>query len=223
MVKSEEKRLGNYVIMPANLQTSFKNWWRSQSPSAMVRFPHERRGNAGRVSNSANQIHEKNSLSLLTVIPSQMNAQRIHLVPQHSLCWSSPPFKHRRARLYLTTKNVCKGRLWVSSIGFNVSWVRRKSLRDHPITGLKPFVRNLSSSRGLLWWLCKKVKLKFMLQSAQASPQDVKKLEDELKCIKQQKGLRWTSRLYNVPLETLRRQVTGAVEQGCTTWTPNSS
>ena len=68
-----------------------------------------------------------------------------------------------------------------------------------------------------------KVKLKFMLQSAQASPQDVKKLEDELKCIKQQKGLRWTSRLYNVPLETLRRQVTGAVEQGCTTWTPNSS
>lgn len=31
-----------------------------------------------------------------------------------------------------------------------------------------------------------KVKLKFMLQSAQASPQDVKKLEDELKCIKQQ-------------------------------------
>ena len=77
-----------------------------------------------------------------------------YFVLKHTLCWSSPPFKHWRARLYLTTKNICKGRLWVSSIGFNVSWVRRKSLRDHPITGLKPFVRNLSSSRGLLWWLC---------------------------------------------------------------------
>ena len=56
MVKSEveEKRLGSYVIMPANVQASFKNWWRSRSPSAIVqvRFPHERHGNAGRVSNN---------------------------------------------------------------------------------------------------------------------------------------------------------------------------
>ena len=34
--------------------------------------------------------------------------------------------------------------------------------------------------------------------------------------VKDGKGLRWTSRLYNVPLETMRRQVTGAVELGCT-------
>ena len=33
--------------------------------------------------------------------------------------------------------------------------------------------------------------------------------------VKDGKGLRETSRLYNVPLETLRRRVTGAVELGC--------
>ena len=33
--------------------------------------------------------------------------------------------------------------------------------------------------------------------------------------VKEGKGLRETSRLYNVPLETLRRRVTGAVELGC--------
>lgn len=69
MVKSEveEKRLGSYVIMPANVQASFKNWWRSRSPSAIVqvRFPHERHGNAGRVSNSAKSDTRKEFLEFV--------------------------------------------------------------------------------------------------------------------------------------------------------------
>lgn len=51
----EEKRLGDRVVMPASLEVSFKTWWRSQNPSTIVqvRYPHERHGNAGRVSNAA--------------------------------------------------------------------------------------------------------------------------------------------------------------------------
>ena len=51
----EEGRLGDYVIMPADIETSFKIWWRGLDPSTVVdvRYPHERHGNAGRTSNSA--------------------------------------------------------------------------------------------------------------------------------------------------------------------------
>jgi len=57
MIKSEvEKRcLGSYVVMLQHLDVCFKKWWRSvpSSTSIQVRVPHERHGNAGKVSNSA--------------------------------------------------------------------------------------------------------------------------------------------------------------------------
>ena len=51
----EEKRLGDRVVMPIGLETSFKTWWRSQDASTIVqvRYPHDRHGNAGKVSNAA--------------------------------------------------------------------------------------------------------------------------------------------------------------------------
>ena len=64
MTKSEveENRLGQYVVMPANIDCSFKAWWRSIEPShsVQVRIPHDRHGNAGKVSHSAKTgIREK--------------------------------------------------------------------------------------------------------------------------------------------------------------------
>ena len=57
MTKSEveEKRIGEYVVMPRDIETNFKKWWRSLPSSTMVdvRFPHERHGNSGKVANSA--------------------------------------------------------------------------------------------------------------------------------------------------------------------------
>ena len=51
----EDKRQGDYVIMPVNSDMPFKSWWRSQDPSTLVevRYPHECHDNAGRVSNAA--------------------------------------------------------------------------------------------------------------------------------------------------------------------------
>ena len=69
MTKSavEEKRLGDYVLMPASLETSFKTWWKSLVPSTIVqvRFPHERHGNAGRVSDSAKSDTRKEFLEFV--------------------------------------------------------------------------------------------------------------------------------------------------------------
>ena len=54
-VEVEEERVSEYVVMPASLDMAFKEWWRSMEPSdtVMVRYPHERHGNAGRKSNSS--------------------------------------------------------------------------------------------------------------------------------------------------------------------------
>ena len=51
----ERQRLGQYVVMPAGLEISFKARWISFSGSAMVdvRYPHGHHGNAGKTSNSA--------------------------------------------------------------------------------------------------------------------------------------------------------------------------
>ena len=51
----EDQRLGDYVVMPAGLETAFKVWWRSLPPSQEVdvRFPHARHGNAGKTSHNA--------------------------------------------------------------------------------------------------------------------------------------------------------------------------
>ena len=51
----EKERLDKYVIMPEMIDEAFIKWWRSLESSAIVqiRYPHERHGNAGKVSNSA--------------------------------------------------------------------------------------------------------------------------------------------------------------------------
>ena len=51
----EEKRLSDAVIMPSDCDEAFSKWWRSIAPEEVlsVQYPHERRGLAGRVSNSA--------------------------------------------------------------------------------------------------------------------------------------------------------------------------
>lgn len=50
-----EKRSSEYIIMPTDVEYSFKRWWRGLGPSVSVevRYPHGRHGNAGKKSNSA--------------------------------------------------------------------------------------------------------------------------------------------------------------------------
>ena len=81
----EEQRLGQYVIMPASVDSSFKNWWRALKPSAtvIVRMPHSRHGNAGQVSHSANTSLREQFLKLITV--SRMVDQLIHMAQRPTL------------------------------------------------------------------------------------------------------------------------------------------
>ena len=51
----EQQRLGTHVLIPERCEQSFGRWWWSLPPTATVRvrYPHERHGSAGRISNSA--------------------------------------------------------------------------------------------------------------------------------------------------------------------------
>ena len=50
----EEQHLGEFVIMPTDINLSFKIWWRSVEPSCTVavRYPHKKHGNSLKPSNS---------------------------------------------------------------------------------------------------------------------------------------------------------------------------
>lgn len=76
----EEERLGDFVLMPDRDATAFMVCWRSLSSSAMVqvRYPHDRHGNAGKVSHSAKRQSYRTSSHSSTPIHNQMAGQRIH-------------------------------------------------------------------------------------------------------------------------------------------------
>ena len=65
----EEQHLGGCVVMPANLDWSFKSWWRSIEPTdeVEVRTPHGRHGNAGKVSHSAKVTTHENFIEFVDV------------------------------------------------------------------------------------------------------------------------------------------------------------
>ena len=69
MKKSEvtDKRLGQYVVMPASVDQSFLVWWKSldDSEDVSVLFPHQRHGNSGRTSNSAKQTGRERFLAFV--------------------------------------------------------------------------------------------------------------------------------------------------------------
>lgn len=88
MLKSEveEKCLGDFVVMLQGVEASFKTWWRGVLPASTVevRYPHEKHGNAGRVSNSAKVGTREQflELTMLTLTPNLTGAQQIPLAPQ---------------------------------------------------------------------------------------------------------------------------------------------
>lgn len=92
----EEKRLAQYVIMPGEVESFFKVWWRSTDPSATVhvRYPHNNHGNALKPSNSAKSTIMEEFLHFVDM-NSQPNGRAADSSgPTHYFCLSSLLFKH---------------------------------------------------------------------------------------------------------------------------------
>ena len=63
----EEKRLGEFVVMPSGCNEAFSTWWKSKGSADIlsVRYPHERHGLSGKVSNSAKTDTTKDFLDFV--------------------------------------------------------------------------------------------------------------------------------------------------------------
>ena len=79
MTKSdvEKERVSEYVMMPADKEMVFKEWWMKLDASdfASVRYPHARHGNAGRTSNSSKTSVMEDFLAFVDT-NSQPNGQK---------------------------------------------------------------------------------------------------------------------------------------------------
>lgn len=92
----EEQRLGNFVIMPADVDTSFTKWWKSldQSAAVDVRYPHRKHGNALKSSHSAKTSTMEDFLKFVDV-NSQPNGRSADSTgPTAYFCLNLPPYKN---------------------------------------------------------------------------------------------------------------------------------
>ena len=63
----EDEQLGKYVVMPNSCDQTFKSWWMTLdlTTEVQVRFPHEKHGNAGKISNSVKSTIMEDFLSFV--------------------------------------------------------------------------------------------------------------------------------------------------------------
>ena len=191
----EEKRLSEYVIMPTDVEASFKRWWRGVSPSANleVRYPHSRHGNAGKTSNSAKSSVKEDFLSFVDI-----NSQ-----PNGRSADSSGPtfyFLAKFTTIQSPKKDVAnyEQRVQRSVVGeFNRSQRERERgecsnslshywLKERPKVAISPHQTDYCDT-------CKKRNIEIhakqttinrLLQSSNADPEEVK-IEDDMTAIKQ--------------------------------------
>ena len=196
--KVEEKRLGDCVIMPAGLETSFKSWWRSQDASTIVqvRYPHERHGNAGKTSNSAKSSLREDFLEFvdLNTQPNGRSADSSgptsYFIPKFSTIQTPKPtvshYEERLSRSVVGEFNRVqreRGKQEISN-GSSHNWLKA----HRPKVAICPHQEDYcdTCSKSKVARHAKQTTINRLLQSANASPEEVKKLEDEVKCLKQQ-------------------------------------
>lgn len=199
MKKSEVERqnLGVFVLMPQHLDMSFNKWWRSEDASTMVqvRVPHERHGNAGKVSNSAKTTMHQDFIEFvdMNTQPNGRSADSsgptVYFLPKFTTIQapksSISHYEERLARSVVGEFNRVQRERdrGECSNGSSHNWLKA----ERPKVAICPHQEDYCDT-------CSKIKVAIhakqttinrLLQSANASPDHVKKLEDEMKLLKQ--------------------------------------
>ncbi len=193
----EEKVLGAFVLMPADQEVSFKKWWRALPPTTTVnvRYPHERHGNSGRTSNSAKTTTMEDFLEFVDA-NSQPNGRSadssgptFYFSPKYATIQSPKRtvtnYEERSLRSVVgefnrTQRERDRGEC---SNGSSHNWLKK----FRPKLAICPHVEDYCDT-------CAKTKeeingrqtkINRWLQSSNADPNDVMRVEDEIKSLKQ--------------------------------------
>lgn len=193
----EEERLSHYVVMPASLEISFKEWWSSLQPSdeVTVRYPHARHGNAGRKSNSSKVSVMEDFLSFIDA-NSQSNGRSAdssgpthYFLPKFTTLQmpakNCPHYEERLARSLIGEFNRAQretGRGECSN-GSCHNWLKlhrpKHSISPHKDDYCDTCSEKNTEIRG------KQTTLNRLQQAAASLPRDLERLEEEIKALKQ--------------------------------------
>lgn len=194
----EEKRLGDFVVMPPNVEASYKTWWRGLLPTCIVkvRYPHERHGNAGRVSNSAKVTTREQFLEFvdLNTQPNGRSADSsgptMYFIPKFSTIQTPkrtvPHYEERVSRSVVGEFNRIQremGRKEISN-GSSHNWLKTFRSKVGICPHQEDYCDTCSKSKAAI--SAKQTTINRLKQSAQASPEEIMKLEDEIKSIRQE-------------------------------------
>ena len=193
----EEQRVSEYVVMPASLDISFKEWWSSLEPSHMVavRYPHERHGNAGRKSNSSKGTVMEDFLTFVDA-NSQPNGRSadssgptFYFLPKFSTLQAplpdSPQFQERMSRSLIGEFNRAQrecGKVGCSN-GSCHNWLKKHrpkhSVCPHKADYCDTCSRKKAEIKG------KQTTLNRLQQAAASLPEELQRLVDEIAAIQQ--------------------------------------
>jgi len=195
MLKSEveEKCLGNFVVMPQGVEASFKTWWRGLLPASTVevRYPHERHGNAGRVSKSANVGTREQFLEFVD-LNTQTNGHSadstgptMYFIPKFPTIQTPkrtvPHYEQCVSRSVVGEFNrslLKKGRKETSN-GSSHNWLKT----FHPKVAVSPHMEDYcdTCAKNKATISANQTTINRLRQSVQAFPKEIMKLEDEIK------------------------------------------
>lgn len=175
----EQKRLGDYVVMPQGIDTAFSKWWRTASVDTvvMVRYPHERHGNAGQPSHSAKSTIMQDFL-LFVDVNSQLNGRFTHS--------SGPTF------YFLPKFSQTDAGNGVCSNGLSHNWLKM----HWPKVGISPHQEDYcdSCSKFKEEIRAKQTTINCLRQSASADLDEIKKIKDGISALNQDlEQHRWIS------------------------------
>lgn len=192
----EERRLGNYVIMPADIDTSFKKWWKTLDPSVIVdlRYPHEKHGNAFNPSHSAKTSTMEDFLQFVDM-NSQPNGRSadstgptVYFLPKFTTIQAPKAgvghYEERLSRSVVGEFNRIQQESGKSgcSNGSSHNWLKA----HRPKVAICPHQEDYcdTCSRKKTDISGKQTSINRLLQSGNADPEEIKKIEDEMASLK---------------------------------------
>ena len=193
----EEKRLGDYVIMPEGIETAFHAWWRyvPVDTGVKVRYPHERHGNAGKTSHSAKTAVMQDFLQFVD-INSQPNGRSAdssgptyYFLPKFSTIQSPKLgialYQERLKRSVVGEFNrvqieAGKG---VCSNGSSHNWLKTHKPKVAICPHQEDYCDTCLKSKEQI--RAKQTTINRLRQSAVAEGDEIKRIEDEIAALKQ--------------------------------------
>lgn len=193
----EDQRLGDYIVMPTAVDSSFKAWWRSLQPSHIVsiRYPHARHGNAGQTAHSAKTSVMESFLQFVDV-NSQPNGRSedstgptFYFLPKFTTIQKPKAeishFRERLAKSLVGEFNRAQQETGGGEIsnGTSHNWLKKYRPKHAICPHKQDYCDTCATNKEDI--NAKQTSLNRLRQAAATPPEEIKRLEDELVALRQ--------------------------------------